>query len=527
MQLQLRDIEVQHDDIERQARNTFSSLEDMESKFNMSIERGVMMEEEIKIGEKEREQLRIETQRLRDELSDLKVEAEIMQDKLRKRQFPPINTTDFTAPRTPSFPPFGTSPRSTTSSPIINTPPDTKSISTTDTVSETPTPPSPPMSEASATARTGLASSMQGLQSKLKLPAANSSATPKQGLSHYVSGTGTVRNSRGAIPNGNSKTRTATPAVIRQTQQKAPATRSLPNSTSLTHIRSLTAQMQRLEQRVQSARSKLPAPVTTPPHTTPRTTSALGGNYMPTSVTLRSRKRTTGSTASMSTTSSMTGDEPSTKHLPKVSVSGISRLSFGPVANRDGNDGQHSRSSRPPSRPPSRPGSRTSGSTYERPPSRSNSNRPGSNTPGHSSYSSAQDVRRARSSIGGSYADRHGEGKIHGHSQSVSYIGYDMNENRESDYSTPSRRPIGNMDSPGTPISALPRRKSGGQSLSMSGLPMPRRTSTSHGFREEDERMGMGRGSGRERAQTQTGLNRTPTAPTARPRKLSGVGECY
>lgn len=40
------------------------------------------MEEEIKVGEQERENLRIETQRLRDELGDLRVEAEIMQDKL-------------------------------------------------------------------------------------------------------------------------------------------------------------------------------------------------------------------------------------------------------------------------------------------------------------------------------------------------------------------------------------------------------------------------------------------------------------
>ncbi|KAF7884155.1 uncharacterized protein EAF01_011578 [Botrytis porri] len=513
MQLQLRDIEVQHDDIERQARNTFSSLEDMESKFNMSIERGVMMEEEIKIGEKEREQLRIETQRLRDELSDLKVEADIMQDKLRKRQFPSI-TTDYTAPSTPSFEPFGTSPRSTASSPIINTPPDTKSISTTDTVSETPTPPSPPMSEASATARHGLNTSMNPPQSNLKLPAANASATSKQGLSRYVSGT--VRSSRGTTPNGNSKARSATPAVIRQTKQKAPPTRGLPNSTSLTHIRSLTAQMQRLEQRVQSARSKLPAPVTTPPHTTPRTISAMGQNYLPPTGTIRGRKRTTGSTASVSTTSSMTGDEPSVKHLPRVSVSGISRLSFGPVANRDGNDSsQHS------SRPPSRPGSRASGSLYERPPSRSTLSRPGAKTP-VSSYAQSQivDSRRAKSSMGGNYGDRHGDGRPHTHSQSVSYIGYGVDENRESTYTTPVRRGTVHESSGGTPLSSLPRRKSGGQSLSMSGLPMPRRTSTSQGFREEDERMIVN-------PRQPAGLNRTPTAPTGRQRKLSGVGECY
>ena len=99
--MKLRDIEVQNDDFERQARNTSSSLEDLESKYNVSIERAVMMEEEIKVGEQEREHLRIETQRLRDELSDLKIEAEIMQDKLRKRQLTSI-TTDITAPYSPS-----------------------------------------------------------------------------------------------------------------------------------------------------------------------------------------------------------------------------------------------------------------------------------------------------------------------------------------------------------------------------------------------------------------------------------------
>ncbi|UKZ63911.1 uncharacterized protein TrAtP1_005132 [Trichoderma atroviride] len=82
--LRLRDSEVANDDFERQARNTTSSLEDMESKFNQAVERGVLMEEEIKMGEQEREALRIESQRLREELSELKIEAELMQDKAKK-----------------------------------------------------------------------------------------------------------------------------------------------------------------------------------------------------------------------------------------------------------------------------------------------------------------------------------------------------------------------------------------------------------------------------------------------------------
>ena len=72
-----------NDDFERQARNTTSSLSDLESKYNVSIERAVMLEEEVKIGEQEREHLRVEAQRLKEELSDLKIEAEILQDKMK------------------------------------------------------------------------------------------------------------------------------------------------------------------------------------------------------------------------------------------------------------------------------------------------------------------------------------------------------------------------------------------------------------------------------------------------------------
>ncbi|KAI5293480.1 NADH:ubiquinone oxidoreductase [Ascosphaera acerosa] len=85
-QLKLRDMEVANDDFERQARNTTSSLEDMEQKYNMAIERGVLLEEEVKAGEREREKLRIDNQRLRDELADLKVETHIVMEKLRKAE---------------------------------------------------------------------------------------------------------------------------------------------------------------------------------------------------------------------------------------------------------------------------------------------------------------------------------------------------------------------------------------------------------------------------------------------------------
>jgi hypothetical protein len=483
----LRDIEVQNDDFERQARNTTSSLEDLESKYNMAIERAVMMEEEIKIGEQEREHLRIETQRLRDELSDLKIEAEILQDKLRKRSLPSI-TTDITAPNSPSS---RDSPTSTASSPMITTPPDTKSVSTTDTVSETPTPPSPPMSEASGSARARplLKTPMNPPASKIKLPSGDSSTTPKPSARYNSS---SLRSSKGpTAPTSSSRARNATPAVIRQTKAKAPATRSIPNSTSLTHIRSLTAQMQRLEQRVQSARSKLPAPVHTPPRASPRNGSTTNHAFMPSSVTIRSRKRTGGSSISQSVPPAE--ETPSTtKHVPRLSTSGISRLSFGPLPTREGSD--------------SRPSSRASTNyvRQDRPLSRTEITRPasrtsmsGARTPlGHYSQSQIAESRRPRSSVGGSYGSLHG----HGHSQSVSNI--DLDEAKELDFATPSRRNTYGKGELEGAVSNLPRRKSGG--VMTTGI--PRRSTSGQAMREGDEG-GM--------------------KPPGRPRKLSEVGETY
>lgn len=127
LQLKLRDIEVANDDYERQARNTTSSLEDLESKCNVANERAIMLEQEVRLGEQERETLRIETQRLRDELSDLRVEHDIMVEKqtttkqplhanpARPRSqisvppSPPLSiTTNFRAPRSQRVPSSGT-----------------------------------------------------------------------------------------------------------------------------------------------------------------------------------------------------------------------------------------------------------------------------------------------------------------------------------------------------------------------------------------------------------------------------------
>ncbi|PNP82330.1 hypothetical protein FNYG_04519 [Fusarium nygamai] len=446
LQMKLRDIEVANDDFERQARNTTSSLEDMESKYNQAIERAVMMEEEIKIGEQEREQLRIESQRLREELGDLKIEAELLQDKIKKQESRHLSTisTDLSILESPTFD-HPASPGSTASSPLITTPPDSKSpVPDEDTLSELPDPPSPPMSDVSGTlpkmaSRTPATSRASG---RSRLPSSDNSVTPKP---RSKPPTKTTRAPGSRISTGGTTT-------IRTPANRAVGPRSasnkLPASNSLTHIRTLTAQMQRLEARVHSARSKLPGPTRTPPRASPRT-SVYSSTNVPSSVTIRSRKRTGGSTAS-----SVAGDDmtpttgiptPATKgsHVPRLSTSGVSRLSFGPLPNRGGPEEISRPSSRASVTSYARPPSRTAGEMIPRPVSRASLS--GTRTP----------MGRPRSSMGGS---------IHGHSASISHL--DLEEEDEGEFRTPSRRgTYSNGEGSAIPMPTI-RRQSGSRRIS-------------------------------------------------------------
>jgi E3 ubiquitin-protein ligase MARCH6 len=453
MQLKLRDIEVANDDFERQARNTTSSLEDMESKYNQAIERSVMLDEEVKQGEQEREKLRIDSQRLREELSDLKIEAELLQDKLKKqeknRHHLSTISTDLSVPESPTFDHNEGSPGSTASSPLVTTPPDSKSEAT----SEVNEPPSPPMSDASAprpkatTARTPAVPGTAPLR-KSRLPSADASATPKPRTKPAPPTVVSRLPGGGRLSAGGSTGQLRTPAN-RAIKSRAATTHKIPASNSLTHIRTLTAQMQRLEARVHSVRSKLPAPTHTPPRASPRT-SVNGGGAVPSTVTMRSRKRTGGSAAS-----SVVGDEttptnygPATtsskpSHVPRLSTSGISRLSFGPLPNRG------------PESDVSRPSSRASVSSY-RPSSRTDMAPP--RPMSRSSLSGARTpLGRPRSSMSGS---------VHGYSASVSRM--DLEEEDEGEFRTPSRRgTYSKLDPEGVASSGIPVPGVG------SGIPVP------------------------------------------------------
>jgi hypothetical protein len=500
LQLKLRDIEVANDDFERQARNTTSSLEDLESKYNVAIERGVLLEEEIKLGEQERENLRVDAQRLREELSDLKIEAEILQDKIKKQESRHLSaiSTDMSILESPMF---EHSSNSTASSPLITTPPDTKSPLTADNISDLQDPPSPPMSDVSAPLRRGAIAKTPApaAQKKSRLPSADKSVTPKpRNFNLSISSTrapGTrVATTGTAIRTPAAGGRQASTAKTpRATSQKLPA------SSSLAHVRSLTAQMQRLEARVHSARSRLPAPVNTPPRASPRSSI-----HVPSTVTIRSRKRTVGSATSSSAAGddatptnaqyghgdsinsfrSSTSSSTASKHMPRLSTSGVSRLSFGPLPNRNPpGGGMESEGSI------SRPSSRASVSSYARPASRTDSHsttsgimpppRPMSRT---SLGGARTPLGRPRSSLGGS---------LHGHSASVSYSTAEVDEEGSSildgTSKTPSRRGTysrfetdgpGSSGIPGPSGIPLPRRQSGGGAALGSSI---RRTSSAMG----------------------------------------------
>lgn len=323
LQHRLRDIEVANDDYERQQRNTESSLEDLESKYNQTIERGVMLEEEMKAAEQEREALRIEAQRLKDDFSDLKIENDITKDKLRKteallergRKPLTIDLTQTSSPRSEL------SPATTNdSSPSFDTPPPKTASSSG--VSDTPTPPSPPMSEKSMSipkASPNPKAFVTPSIPKTRTSVIANNTTPRQStynsrIASHARGSSVQVNTRG------------TPSsAFRQSMSKPPSVRQhgagLPQSSSIMQLRNLQGKMKKLEERVHTNMSRLPGPVNTPPKASPRSGSALGQN-IPSSVTVRSgRKRATGST--ISGVDSLTEQGSASAVRPKSSRSSI------------------------------------------------------------------------------------------------------------------------------------------------------------------------------------------------------------
>lgn len=434
--LKLRDIEVANDDYERQARNTTSSLEDVEGKLNVQIERGVLMEEEIKIGEREREALRIETQRLRDELGDLKVESEIRLEKLRRAE----GTIETLRSRKPSNLAVenlrARSPGSEVSA-VTSTSPSTSPLKS-DSAS---TPPSPPLSDAPAHAK---------LEPKTPAPVKRRSFLPDAGAtprpSLYGARSASSRHTR--VPSMASGSSTAASDAK---SMKPPRTRTsfqptaMARSESLHQMKSLRSRMQKIEERVHSARSKLP-----PPHNTPRSTPRNSprnsprpaiGSSVPSSVTVRrSSKRPSafnlsGLASDLASASEETGPPPSSRR-----ESHVKRLSYGLPRPASTAPGDRPPSSLSTDRPPS-------SAAYARPSSRISSARPESRTGAHTpltgNYRDIPAPGRPRSSIGGpSYGSLHSNTgntsprkSMHRASQSIS-----ENPRLQAESEDPSRR---------------------------------------------------------------------------------------
>ena len=466
--MQLRDIEVANDDYERQARNTSSSLEDLESKYNIAIERGVMMEDEVRAGEQERETLRIETQRLRDELSDLRVEADITAEKLRTAETtierlherkPLYLTADTVLPRSPT----SEVSRTTTSSPTTSTPPPPKSEASAG--SGVPTPPSPPLSDASHNPKV---SARMPLLLKRRSPIPDLGDMPKPALNASTR----TRASRGpsfASSTNASKHRMAPPARPIHTSSEG-----LPRSSSLYQIKGLIGRMQKIEERVHSVRSKLP-PVNTPtPRGSPRLGSASGGAVSG-SITMRNstRKR-----MSSSTTSSSKLEE--SIRAARSSTSHVKRLSFS-VPQGDLTDG----SATPTSRSSSRTSSISHHTNFSQPRPSSRAGASGGRTPSALGFHSSQQPHapasnRPRSSLGGSFGNVPRRG--HAHSLSIT-------ESRESDdvTTTPLATKPTMLDRSSIPTPAALKRQSFstsiyGRRLSVAGqhheesLPSPTET---------------------------------------------------
>ncbi|KAF2431569.1 hypothetical protein EJ08DRAFT_610599 [Tothia fuscella] len=505
LHLKLRDIEVANDDYERQARHQTSSLEDLESKYNVGIERHVMLEEEVRNGEQERENLRIETQRLRDELSDLKIESDITHEKLRTAEEtierfhsrnPRQLATDGLRPPSPASE-GSVSATTTASSPVAYTPPPSKSETSPSTAQTTP--PSPPLSDASAkanrrritnpitparqrTLNTGIAATPKTVQSTIRQPPRHS-RRPSVALSATK-----PRDAR------EPREPRAPPSTARRTTSKSSRpsfgipepTTALPRSGSLYQMSALRGKVQKLQERVQSVRSKLPAPTTTPPRASPRgsTLSAI-----PDSVTVRSgRKRVSNST---------TGSE----HLP------VSRLSFGlgqsTSTRPDGIMHPPGGGSRPSSRASvtSAAGGANPGVMFARPQSRSGMSgartpsfydrRPRSSMSGSVSGTTASfgigefarsNTPGPRSGTPGPRSGTPGPRMGHGHSQSVSGIGFadeaeSFNNVTSRDRRTTLEKGFSAIPTPsGLPV---PRRQSGGASQI---LDMGRRQSNNISF---------------------------------------------
>lgn len=265
LQLQLRDVEVANDDFERQARNNTSSLEDIESKYDATLERNILLEEEVKMSEQEREHMRIEAQRLRDELTDLRIEAEVTHDKLRIAEVgsgrapsrdPPSNSqTKIQELPPPHSKESLRSMSSCTGTTIIVPFSETWATKHEDDLTLSPSAPAAPIPDEVA---------IPPLNSGDRTTFAHAPTKARTNVYDTTIPLASGRSTTGKPGNGKPPVFSRRPPQQRNVKLGGGAREGLTRSGSLYQIRGLMGKMQKLEERVQSVRSKLPAPAASP-----------------------------------------------------------------------------------------------------------------------------------------------------------------------------------------------------------------------------------------------------------------------
>ncbi|KAF9460776.1 hypothetical protein BDZ94DRAFT_1265101 [Collybia nuda] len=113
--VELRDLEMGNDDLERNERAVSSSLADMEAKYSRALEEKILLEHELL----EKASLEEETQRLKDELRDANVEISILKDQALTQSNVPLKI-DTLVPHAPSHFPNISAP---SEEDLLNTPP--------------------------------------------------------------------------------------------------------------------------------------------------------------------------------------------------------------------------------------------------------------------------------------------------------------------------------------------------------------------------------------------------------------------
>ena len=406
-----------------------------------------MLDEEVKIGEQERENLRIEAQRLRDELSDLRIESDIVQEKLKAAEAENARsfkrTSHFSDSRESEVLSPG-SEGSVTSASLASalSPERPISDSSLGNGSDAITPPSPPLSEQSGTKHNMDVHTPANRGVTLQRdPHLTPKPTASAAAARAIRTGEKARTGPNRPPPIFMKPRTAVPRPPRFTTGFEGG---VPRSESLHQIRGLIGKMQKLEQRVHSARSKLPGPTNTPPRASPRgnagnSTPSVLASELPSNVTVRSSRKRASASTSASTSRAPTEDS-------------VKRLN-------------HQHSSLPFGRPASAADDR-----IRRPASRASNNgfaRPNSRVEAYGRPPSAAEERRPRSSLAGRATPSYG------HRPSLSMP--EEADKMDDSFITPTARRMTEKGMSSIPAPASLARRQSSQALANGTTPQPAR----------------------------------------------------